>query len=70
MENYPVGRNPRAIAVGEGFVWVANGDDGTVSKFDPVTNEVVDTIKTSNQPAGVTVGAGYVWVTVQRLVPP
>ncbi len=37
----PVGIDPGAIAVGEGGVWVANVEDKTVSKIDPVKRELV-----------------------------
>ena len=33
---------PVGVAVGAGAVWVANRDDGTVSRIDPETNEVVE----------------------------
>ena len=65
-----VGQYPAAIAVGEGFVWVANRDDGTVAKIDPANREIVDTIETGNYPAGLAVGAGFVWVTVQEPLAP
>ena len=33
----PVGRRPVAVAIGHGSVWVANADDGTVSRIHPVS---------------------------------
>ena len=39
--------------------------DGTVSRIDPATNEVVATIEVGNAPAGIAVGDGFVWVAVQ-----
>jgi YVTN family beta-propeller protein len=60
-----VGRTPRGIAYGEGAVWVANSGDGTVSRIDPNTNQVVATVRVGNRPLGIAVGAGAVWVTVQ-----
>ena len=50
------------IACGDGFIWVANGLDGTVTKIDPQIDQPVDTIDVGNGPAGVAVGLGYVWV--------
>lgn len=47
-----VGGFPGSIALGDGAVWVANGEGcwgcsyGTVSRIDPTTNKVVQTIKT------------------------
>ncbi len=61
-----VGREPTALAVGEGSVWVANGRDGTVSRIDPETNTVVETIEVGHRPLGIAVGNGLVWVTVRE----
>lgn len=60
----PVGDGPTGIAVGEGAVWVANSADGTVSRIDPETYDVVQ-ITVGNRPSGIAVGNGAVWVTVQ-----
>jgi YVTN family beta-propeller protein len=60
-----VGRDPTAVAVGEGAVWVANGRDGTVSRVEPATNEVVETIPVGNRPQDLVVAAGAVWVSVR-----
>jgi YVTN family beta-propeller protein len=57
-----VGKRPEGIAVGAGFVWVANNGDGTVSKIDPRTNQVVDSIHVGRFPIALTVGGGAVWV--------
>ena len=54
---------PSGIAVGAGAVWVANNFGGTVSRIDPKTDTVVDTIHVGNGPSGVAVGYGSVWVT-------
>ena len=34
-EPIEVGASPQALGVGDDFVWVANGDDGTVTKIEP-----------------------------------
>jgi streptogramin lyase len=40
-----VGVTPGVPVVGGGFVWVPNSADGTISKIDPRTDRVVDTIR-------------------------
>ena len=52
------------IAFGEGAVWVASYDAGTVTRLDPVTGTVVATIRIGGHPSGIAVGANRVWVTV------
>ena len=49
------------VAVGDGSVWVTNNCDGTVSRIDPASNEVVATIDTGTSHARLDVGHGYVW---------
>jgi len=51
-------------ASGEGAVWVANYDEGTIVRVDPRTGDVVSTIKVGGHPSGIAVGHGRVWVTV------
>jgi YVTN family beta-propeller protein len=58
----PVGHGARAVAVGAGFVWVANGADGTVSRVDPRRRGVADTIPVGSAPVDLEVGFGAVWV--------
>lgn len=60
-----VGKSPRSIAIGEGAVWTLNVGDATISRVDPKTNKVVNTIKlgvpiTAGQ---IAVGEGSVWVS-------
>jgi YVTN family beta-propeller protein len=71
-----VGAQPTALTVGEGAVWVANSGDGTVSRIDPATDQVVATIEVGGQDSNfdITSGDGAVWVTtagdlVQRIDP-
>jgi YVTN family beta-propeller protein len=52
------------IAFGEGAVWVASYDAGTVTRLDPATGNVVATIRIGGHPSGIAVGANRVWVTV------
>ena len=35
-----VGRQPNGIALGLGFVWVVNTDDGTLERLDPITGGI------------------------------
>jgi YVTN family beta-propeller protein len=46
------------------LVWVANTSDGSISRIDPVSNEVAGTIKVGNAPSGIAFGGGSVWVAV------
>lgn len=63
VESYVgVDRHPSAVAVGEGGVWVANSESGTVTRLDPVTGKVVDTIGVGADLNGVAAGLGSVWV--------
>ncbi|HEV1997557.1 MAG TPA: hypothetical protein VGR61_05440 [Candidatus Dormibacteraeota bacterium] len=43
------GKDPASSVAGEGYVWVPNTADGTVSKIDPRQNRVVDTIRTGSR---------------------
>jgi virginiamycin B lyase len=61
--NVPLGRGTAGVAVGFGDVWVASSIDGTVTRIDPQTGEVVATIEVDGEPEDVGVGAGGVWVT-------
>jgi DNA-binding SARP family transcriptional activator len=63
VESYVgVGRHPAAIAVGEGGVWVANSESGTVTRLDPATGKFVDTIGVGSDLNDIAVGFGSVWV--------
>ena len=60
-----VGRTPQAVAVGLGSVWVANGDDDSVSRLevgDAVEPVSVAAIPVDDRPVDVAVGEGAVWV--------
>ncbi len=73
-----VGGAPQAVAVGLGAVWVANGDDDTVSRLvvgDAVEPVNSTTIPVGDHPVDVAVGEGAVWVvnrgdrTISRIDP-
>jgi YVTN family beta-propeller protein len=57
-----VGTRPVAVATGQNAVWVANADDGTVSRIDPQTRQVVSTIGIGGDVGDVAIGFGSVWV--------
>jgi YVTN family beta-propeller protein len=63
VESYVrVGKRPVAVAVGEGGVWVANSESGTVTRLDPATGKFRDTIGVGADPNDIAVGFGSVWV--------
>ena len=74
VSGIPVGNLPSSIAVGEGAVWVLNGDDRTVSRIDPETT-AERRFSVGATPTGLAVGEGALWVangfegTVSRVDP-
>jgi YVTN family beta-propeller protein len=56
------GSRPSAVAFGFGSAWVANEGAGTVSRIDPRTEAVVQTVRTGADPRAVAVAGGSVWV--------
>jgi YVTN family beta-propeller protein len=62
VDDVSVGKRPTAVAVGEGAVWIANADDGTVSRLDPKTRTVVDTVGVGSDVHDLATGFGSVWV--------
>ena len=71
----PVGRRPVAVAIGHGSVWVANADDGTVSRIHPDRGDVIRTIGIGAPAIDLAVATDAVWVangsdgTVSRIDP-
>jgi len=62
-----VGRSPLRVAVGQGSVWATSAPDGTLSRIDPQTGEVVgEPLRLGKGVSGVTVGGGSVWVSSPR----
>jgi peptide/nickel transport system substrate-binding protein len=57
-----VGNGPAGIAVGHGGVWVANRDDGTVTRIDARSGIVSDTVRVGGRPVAVAVGPAAIWV--------
>ena len=63
VDQVQVGLRPKAIAVGEGAVWVGNLDDRTLSKIDVKERASSGTFPLDDQtPSGVAAGEGSVWV--------
>ena len=58
-----VGASPTAVAVGAGAIWAANADGHSISRIDPATKSVVETIPVGSSPSGIAIGNGAVWVT-------
>jgi DNA-binding SARP family transcriptional activator/ABC-type branched-subunit amino acid transport system substrate-binding protein len=61
-ESISFGTSPSSVAVGEGSVWVLDGDDQTVTQIDPEKDKVVRVFGTSSRPTDIGAGAGAVWV--------
>jgi virginiamycin B lyase len=61
----PVGPMPHFLTVGAGSVWTLNQGDGSVSRIDPGTNQVIATIKAEIPGTGgdIAFGEGFVWLT-------
>ena len=57
-----VGQNPGGIAYGAGSIWVTNTSDGTVSRINPRSHAVTQTITVHTQPVGIAVNGDNVWV--------
>jgi YVTN family beta-propeller protein len=57
-----VGTDPSGLAYGGGALWAASRSDGTVSRIDPATHTVIQTIAVGAAPEALTVTAGDVWV--------
>jgi YVTN family beta-propeller protein len=74
LDEWPVGRAPRGIAVTQDAVWVAISGEDVVARIDPSARSIF-TIPVGDGPEDVVVGAGSVWVanrlagTVSRIDP-
>ena len=59
-----VGANPKGVALLDGIAWVANTDDGTVSRIDARTMKPEGApIEVGGQPRAADVLDGHVWVS-------
>ena len=57
-----VGKDPAAVAIGEGSAWVVNSGDNAVSRIDPVSGKVTATIRVGRGANSIVFGEGAVWV--------
>jgi hypothetical protein len=60
-----VGTGPVAVAIGFGSAWVANSENGSVTRVQ-IAGSKVEALGLSDQPSGIATGAGYVWVISKR----
>jgi DNA-binding SARP family transcriptional activator/DNA-binding beta-propeller fold protein YncE len=58
--SFAVGREPRALALGFGSVWVADYRDQTITRVDPRTGTTA-TIPVGGNPTGIATAGGAVW---------
>ncbi len=54
--------SPAGLAYGDGSVWAVNSAEGTLSRINPATHAVVQTIPVGSDPAAVTVTGKDAWV--------
>ncbi len=65
LKRIGVGEEPRGIAVGRGAVWVANSLDGTATRLDTKTGDVVGKpVRVGGNPSAVTVSGSTAWVSL------
>jgi YVTN family beta-propeller protein len=58
---------PGPVAKGAGSIWVGNLEDRSLTRIDPVANQVVKTIALRARPTAVAFGRGAVWVVDGQL---
>jgi YVTN family beta-propeller protein len=58
----PLEATPGAIAYGFDSVWVTMSNQDSVSRINPSTNTVQQTIAVGNGPSAIALGDGFVWV--------
>jgi serine/threonine-protein kinase len=59
---FAAGRDPVALALGDGSLWVVNGAPGTLTRIDPVGVRAPRVIPVGRRPDAVAVGPRAVWV--------
>jgi len=60
-----VGTQPVAVAIGFGSAWVANSENGSLTRVE-IAGSKVEALGLGDQPSGIATGAGYVWVISKR----
>jgi DNA-binding beta-propeller fold protein YncE/predicted Ser/Thr protein kinase len=65
-DSIAVAKSPLRLAVGPRTVWVTSAADGTLSRIDPRTRQVISRQRVGKGASGVTIGAGSVWVSNPR----
>jgi hypothetical protein len=61
IATFPLAHLPAAIAVNDA-VWIANGDDPTITKLDSADGHVVGTFPVSGTPTAIAASADTIWV--------
>jgi streptogramin lyase len=56
------GRDPAALALGAGSLWIVNRAPGTVTRIDPATGRARSAIPVGRRPDALAVGSRAVWV--------
>jgi len=64
----PVGNTPGDVVAGAGSIWVANTSDQTLSRIDPASRRVRETVGLGINPRGLAVGSGAVWTSDRDVV--
>ena len=57
------GKRPRGVIETESAAWIANSGDGTVTRLNRKTGDVLGTTKVGRNPRQLAFGNGFVWVT-------
>lgn len=58
----PLGGAPRGVALGGGYVWTANTDEGTVSQIDAKQLRVIRTIGVGARATALVEADGVIWI--------
>jgi YVTN family beta-propeller protein len=66
-----VGQNPEGLTVTDDTVWVSNHRAGSISRIDPATNTVANTLKIGPEgtsgPKGIVIAGGDLWTPVPNI---
>ena len=57
----PLGGRPGAIVFGEGAIWIANVDDGTIARIDPTARQVIERVRLETDIRDLAIGFGSIW---------